>query len=144
MRRLPHSAAFPFVPALAVLFALGSPGFAQGPLGGPTEPVRFIDFERFRALSPAERLRAVEGLPGAKAVFQAAARGGPTATIIERGSLDAATAADLTCTVKARGKDSPTAVIKWVVEDGTVVKKGDRLPGPDPAGLPAHPAAAHP
>src|SRR5436190_15858214 len=135
MRRLPHSAAFPFVPALAVLFALGSTGFAQGPLGGPTEPARFIDFERFRALTPAERLRTVEGLPGAKAAFQAAARGELTATIIERGSLDAATVADLTCTVKARGKDSPTAVIKWVVEDGTVVKKGDRLVELDDSGL---------
>ena len=44
-----------------------------------------IDFERFRAMSPAERLRAVESRPGVKAAFRQVVRGDLTAAVIERG-----------------------------------------------------------
>src|SRR4051812_31548647 len=116
MSRSPHLAAFPLVPVLAGLLAVSSTGFGQGPLGEPADPPRFIDFERFQAMTPAGRLRAIENLPGAKGAFQPVTRGDLTATVIERGFLDAANTADLTCQVKARGKDgAPAAVIKWVV-----------------------------
>jgi RND family efflux transporter MFP subunit len=115
---------------LVSLLVVASCALGQGSSGSS------IDFERFRAMTPAERLRAVESRSGAGAVFQPVARGDVTATVIERGSLEAATAADVTCQVKARGKDgAPGATIKWVVEDGTIVKKGDRLVELDDAAL---------
>jgi RND family efflux transporter MFP subunit len=108
--------------------AQGQPGAKDPGRRGPgVLPRAAEDLERFRGLDPAERLRLVESRPGAKPEFPAAARGDLTAAVVERGSLDAATSADLVSAVKARGKDGPTTTIKWVVEDGTMVKKGDRL-----------------
>jgi RND family efflux transporter MFP subunit len=127
--------------ALAFLTSVVLSGYGQSPrpsatpAGEPSDPPRLIDFEHFQALTPAARLRAVAGLPAAKAAFQPVARGDVTATIIERGSLDAATAADLTCQLKARGKDAGAASIKWVIDDGSVVKKGDKLVELDDAAL---------
>src|SRR5262245_43487397 len=107
MRRPPLSTAFPLAPVLAGLLAVGSTGVGQGPVGdapkGPPGPA--ADLERFRALDPAERLRAVEAHSTAKNSFRAAARGDVAVAIVERGSLDAATVADLACQLKARNKD---------------------------------------
>jgi multidrug efflux pump subunit AcrA (membrane-fusion protein) len=75
-------------------------------------------------------------MPAAKAAFQPVARRDITANVIERGSVDAANAADLTCQLKARGKDGIAATIKWVIDDGSMVKKGDKLVELDDAGLP--------
>src|SRR4051794_39157658 len=103
-------------PILLCLLAVGSavPGQEPGrglPKGSPGPAA---DLERFRSLDPAERLRAIEGLAGAKEAFRPVARGDLTAAILERGSLDAATVADLTCQVKPRGKDAAATTIKWV------------------------------
>lgn len=136
MCRPPRVTAFPFAPVFVCLLVVGSTGVGQGPGGraptGPPGPT--AELERFRALDPAERLRAVEGRPGAKPAFQAASRGDLTVAVVERGSLDAATVGDVSCQVKARGKDG-TAAIKWVVEEGTIVKKGDRLVELDDTGV---------
>ncbi len=112
-----------------------TPALSQTPAGEPADPPRLIDFERFQALTPAARLGAVAGLPGAKNAFRPVARGDLAATISERGTLDAATTGDVTCQLKARGKDGTAAVIKWVIDDGSMVKKGDKLVELDDAPL---------
>ncbi|MBY0233271.1 MAG: hypothetical protein K2W96_28660 [Gemmataceae bacterium] len=57
-------------------------------------------------------------------------------TITERGTLESAENSDVVCRVKARSGSSTIATtIRWVVEDGTQVKKGDRLVQLDDSGL---------
>jgi multidrug efflux pump subunit AcrA (membrane-fusion protein) len=48
-----------------------------------------------------------------------------TVTIVERGNLEAAENSDIICRVKVGNRASNT--IKWVVDDGTHVRKGDKL-----------------
>jgi HlyD family secretion protein len=49
-------------------------------------------------------------------------------TIVERGSLESAENSDIVCRVKAGGRGSTNAsTIKWVVDDGTLVKKDDKI-----------------
>jgi multidrug efflux pump subunit AcrA (membrane-fusion protein) len=56
--------------------------------------------------------------------------------IVERGSIEAATNGSITCTLKSGSKTSTIAsTIKYVVDDGAVVKKGDLLIELDDAGL---------
>ena len=140
MCRPPHFA----VLVLVGLFSVGSNALGQvpdsRPLSGPSGPAG--DLERFRSLDPADRLRAVEAHPAAKNAFQAVARGDLSVAIVERGTLDAATTADVVCQLRARSKGSAAAVIKWVVEEGTIVKKGDRLVELDDSGLRDDVAAA--
>jgi RND family efflux transporter MFP subunit len=82
--------------------------------------------ERFRAMSPATRLRLVEKTLGG-AAWQKAARGDVTATIVERGNLDAEGPA-VYCKVRAGTKGSAVAsIIRWIIDDGTTVQKGERL-----------------
>ena len=82
----------------------------------------------FRALGPADRLTLVLKLAGAKEPFTAAKRGDLTATIVERGTIEPVDYADLTCKLKANGKgNTPAATIKWVIDDGIMVKKGQRV-----------------
>ncbi|GIW80284.1 MAG: hypothetical protein KatS3mg105_2091 [Gemmatales bacterium] len=57
-------------------------------------------------------------------------------TIVERGTLEAASNADIICEVKAGTKGSSVATtIKWVIPDGSQVKKGDKLVELDDSGL---------
>ncbi len=57
-------------------------------------------------------------------------------TIVERGQLEAATNEDVVCKVKAGSKGSTIATtIKWVLDDGTHVKKNDLLITLDDSGL---------
>jgi multidrug resistance efflux pump len=57
-------------------------------------------------------------------------------TIVERGALESANNADIVCRVKARNQQSQTSTtIKWVVDDGSHVKKGDLLVDLDDSGL---------
>jgi multidrug resistance efflux pump len=84
--------------------------------------------ELFRQETPAARLRLIEALPRSGEQFQKVTRGNVISTIVERGALEAATVSDIVCRVKARTKGNATATtVKWVVDDGTSVKKGDRL-----------------
>jgi multidrug efflux pump subunit AcrA (membrane-fusion protein) len=49
-------------------------------------------------------------------------------TITERGALESAENSDIICRVKARsGNSTVSTTIRWVIEDGTQVKRGDRL-----------------
>jgi multidrug resistance efflux pump len=56
--------------------------------------------------------------------------------IVERGALESAKNSDIYCTVKAGTKNSTVATtIKWVIDDGSSVKKGDLLVDLDDSGL---------
>jgi multidrug efflux pump subunit AcrA (membrane-fusion protein) len=58
------------------------------------------------------------------------------ATVVERGSLESAENSDITCRVQARTKGSTIATtIKWVIDDGTVVKAGDPVVELDDSGF---------
>lgn len=108
------------------LLAIVATGRAQEPLSRLPRPS--LDMERFRALEPAERLKAIEKYELAKSPFAAVTKGDLVAAIVERGAIEATDCVDVICKLKASGKDSgPSATIKWVIEDGTLVKKGDRL-----------------
>jgi multidrug efflux pump subunit AcrA (membrane-fusion protein) len=49
-------------------------------------------------------------------------------TITERGALESAENSDIICRVKSRSANSTVSTtIRWVIEDGTQVKRGDRL-----------------
>jgi RND family efflux transporter MFP subunit len=57
-------------------------------------------------------------------------------TVVERGALESADNAEVSCRVKARTQGNTVATtIKWVVDDGTPVKKGDLLADLDDSGL---------
>src|SRR5262249_2154876 len=57
-------------------------------------------------------------------------------TITERGQLESAENKDVVCRVKARSANSTVATtIRWIIDDGTMVKKGDKLVQLDDSGL---------
>ncbi len=57
-------------------------------------------------------------------------------TVVERGTLEAARNDDIVCLVKASGRGSTAATtIRWVIDDGTQVKKGDKVIELDRSGL---------
>lgn len=48
-------------------------------------------------------------------------------TVVERGTLESADNRDIICRVKAGSKGNYASTIKWVIDDGTVVRKGQLL-----------------
>jgi multidrug resistance efflux pump len=57
-------------------------------------------------------------------------------TVLERGGLESANNNDIYCRVKAKSQNTSTATsIKWVIDDGSHVKKGDLLVDLDDSGL---------
>jgi RND family efflux transporter MFP subunit len=57
-------------------------------------------------------------------------------TLLERGTLESANNSDIYCRVKALAKNSTVSTtIKWVIDDGSLVKKGDLLVDLDDSGL---------
>ena len=48
-------------------------------------------------------------------------------TVVERGALESADNRDVVCKVKAGSKGSYASTIKWVIDDGTLVKKGQLI-----------------
>src|SRR5262249_52309407 len=57
-------------------------------------------------------------------------------TVIARGSLESARNGDITCSVRSGTKGSTTATtIKWLIDNGTDVKKGDTVIVLDDSGL---------
>src|SRR5262249_16422119 len=48
-------------------------------------------------------------------------------TIVEKGQLEAAENRDLICQVKATKGGNFSTTIKWLIDDGTPVKKGDKV-----------------
>jgi multidrug efflux pump subunit AcrA (membrane-fusion protein) len=59
--------------------------------------------------------------------FVAVTRGALAETICGRGSLDAVERDDVICRVRPVGKSFVAATIKWVIDDGSTVKKGDKV-----------------
>jgi HlyD family secretion protein len=93
------------------------------------------ELENFRGLDPAERLKLIEKRAGAKPPFAATTRGDLAVTVIERGSIESANNVDVVCKVKAKDKDGIATTIKWVIDEGTLVKKGDVLVRLDDAAI---------
>ena len=57
-------------------------------------------------------------------------------TITERGQLESAENSDIVCRVKARSANSTVATtIRWIIDDGTEVRRGDKLVQLDDSGL---------
>lgn len=93
---------------------------AQPPAVRPAQQLREAQ-ERFHKLSPEERLNHVIRTGGAEKAFAAVVRDDLDLSIVERGSVESADAIDIVC--RAPGQTT----VKWAVEEGTTVKKGDRL-----------------
>ena len=72
---------------------------------------------------PPERLRVHAKVVDDDKDSVPATRGALAETIVQRGSLHAVESTDLVCRVRTGSKDS----IKWVIDDGSPVKKGDKL-----------------
>jgi multidrug efflux pump subunit AcrA (membrane-fusion protein) len=84
--------------------------------------------ERFRNSSPEERLKQVEKLVGTARAFVAVTRADLVVTVVERGVLEPARTSDVYCAVRSGTKGSSTStIIKWVIDEGAQVKKGDKL-----------------
>ena len=118
-----------FALAMFSLVAFVSMGVADDVVpkkSSPPSPLA-AEIERFRALEPAERLQFVEKRAEAKVPFVAASRGDLVTVVIERGSIEPANYVELICKVKAKRKESAATTIKWLIDDGAHVKKGDRL-----------------
>ena len=110
------------------LFVPGAAGGDEPPKKAPRPSKLETEVERVRALEPADRLKLVVNLAGANDPFAATTRGDLTAAVVARGVVEPVDYADLLCKVKARGKENAAAAtIKWVIDDGSMVKKGDRL-----------------
>jgi HlyD family secretion protein len=82
-----------------------------------------------------QQVTAPEGLPK-NLEFQALSRGDMVFTIVEKGELEAARNTEIICQVRASGRGSNAASsIKWVIEDGAKVHKGDMLVELEDAGV---------
>lgn len=112
------------------LIALASTAIAQElPTRKKAPPASKLDaeLERFRAAPAEERLKLIEKLAGDKQPFAAVARGDLVTAVVERGVIEPAIFSELICKVKARKEGTAAATIKWVIDDGAMVKKGDAL-----------------
>jgi HlyD family secretion protein len=98
-------------------------------------PAQAQRLEQFRKLSPANRLRLLEQVPKDGQQFLKVLRGAVTLTLVERGTLEATLVSTVSCRVKARDRDTVATIIKWVVDEGTTVKRGDLLLELDDAAL---------
>ena len=131
MVRVHRSSVAGLVAALAVGLVLVASGAAGGdePPAKAARPNRVeAELTRFRALEPADRLKRVVQLAGAADAFTAVRRGDLAGAVVERGTVEPVDYADLTCQLKATGKEgAAAATVRWVVEDGTMVKKGERV-----------------
>lgn len=81
--------------------------------------------EQMWSMAPAARMELIAGAIK-KGDFAPAERGTVADAVIERASLDAAKISDIVCRV-APDRQHGIAIIKWVVEDGQRVKKGDKV-----------------
>jgi biotin carboxyl carrier protein len=134
-RPVPHSALLVLAAGLLALvgLTLTPPASAQtrGDDRGQTEGAplsRAEAVERFRKLSPEERMALVDRVAKGEQAFVSVRRGDLVVTVVERGVLEPAEASDVVCRLKARSKDSTIAsTIKSVIDEGTLVKKGQRL-----------------
>jgi multidrug efflux pump subunit AcrA (membrane-fusion protein) len=84
--------------------------------------------EHFRKLSPEERQRLLDKAGAGDLLVHKVARRPLALNIVERGTLAAARNANVVCEVRAGTKDKiVTPTIKWLIDNGSAVKKGDKL-----------------
>lgn len=111
-----------FFIALALSGSSATPCHAQS--------AKNLILEQLWKATPANRMNMITKVV-AKDDFMAADRGAVADVINERASLDAAKKTDIISRVQPAGPTKPGAIpisiIKWVVEDGTAVKKGEKL-----------------
>jgi RND family efflux transporter MFP subunit len=120
--------------AMLVVFALtlGAGGFGRhlfrgAPLAtaqGQEKKEAPKGLDHLLKLAPAERMRVLGNVVDKDKDFVSATRGPLTGTIVERGSLGAVESTDLVCKVRT---NVVGATVKWVIDDGSHVKKGDKL-----------------
>lgn len=125
--KLSNRREFAFLSVLSLVLLPQASAVAQPPKKSPPVSALSAAIERFRALEPAERLKLVERLAGEKSPFNATAKGDLVVSIVERGSIEPVNAPELVCKVKQKKDAASATVIKWVIDDGSIVKKGDRL-----------------
>ncbi len=93
---------------------------AKGP--GPKASARAKPgLEPFRQRSPEDRLRLIEKLVQADQPFQKAERGAVTQTVVERATVEPAAVSEVVW------RNEQARPIKWVIEEGSHVKKGVRV-----------------
>jgi RND family efflux transporter MFP subunit len=117
----------PSVVSATVLVAalMGCPASVGGGAKAVPGQTREEQLERFRKLSPEARLRLVGKTLGDSA-WQKVARGDVVSTIAARGHLFPEGAA-VYCRARTGLKGSDPLIIRWVIDDGAKVKKGDPL-----------------
>jgi RND family efflux transporter MFP subunit len=95
----------------------------------PTPPVSAATtnaLERFRKLTPAERMTLLAQLPDSAAAWHTVRRG-DVDTLVERGVLESADNAEILVKVHGRRPGGTASIIKWIIDDGATVKKGQLL-----------------
>ena len=102
---------------LVVLIATASFAGADGPAD------KASSMEAFRKLSPAERRRFLADAGVGNAITQKVVRGVLSLEVVERGSLEAVRTSYLACPLN----NVVAGIIKWVADEGTAVKKGDKV-----------------
>jgi multidrug resistance efflux pump len=120
---------WPFVLMLTVgAWTAGSAAARAGDRPRSAGPVWLQALERFGKLSPAERQGLLAKLGLADLPTVKVTRAVLALEIVERGTVEAVRNSDVLCRLKARDKGSPVAsTIKWVIDNGTPVKKGDKV-----------------
>ncbi len=123
----------PLALALGVLAAVA--GGAGGQARPAPQPAWPEGLQRFHQLSGAERLRLLTRAGLGDGITHKVAREVLTLTVTERGSLEAARSSDVVCTLKAPTKGGIASTVRWVIDDGSSVKKGDKVVELDSSGL---------
>jgi RND family efflux transporter MFP subunit len=123
--------------ALAALRNPAAPRAPDAPPGEPRPPALTAQeaLERFRRADSAGRLALVSRLPAGEQDWHTVGHGDVTQTLVERGAVEPVLATDVVCQVRGREGGKPASTIKSVVEDGTLVKKGQLLMELDDAPL---------
>jgi RND family efflux transporter MFP subunit len=99
-------------------------GPGQAGAGKKSPPSQQL-LERFDALAPAERLTLVEKHTKGAKEFLPVVREDLVSTVVARGSLEAAANADVYCRIRSGAKSGSATTIKWIIDAGTEVSKGD-------------------
>jgi RND family efflux transporter MFP subunit len=133
--RLLYSLALTLGLLAAAPLALGGDG---PPRSRPApKPLWQLTLERLSALTPAERLALIAKAGLGDLATRKVARGPLRVEIVERGTLEAARSSDVICTVRARNPGGGTTIastIKWIVDPGAEVKKGEKVMELDDSG----------
>jgi HlyD family secretion protein len=134
---------FPMTMVLAASLALVA-GMPRANGQPPAAPKAAPDaLERFRQADPAERKALLDKLPDLDRLYHKVGRGDVVSSLMERGTLEAVQFAEVHCKLKDKAGSTYASTIKWVVEEGTAVRKGDLLVDLDDSGLKEQVEASH-